>query len=221
MNTAHRATTTLHDVRDFLHAQGADLAPWTPAAETVEALLALLRQRRDDEAFWTELAGLLEQLEDARVRPELIRGAEVLDGAAAGELLTALRRALPQVDAPAGDRSWLRGASAAKVLAAVLLLGTAVGCPPNQGVVDDCSIEDQELTESEQIYCELVGMVDDAGVSSGVANDVLDCLPMLSTVRREQLVEEFRSLTDQELAEALQDLAWSQECDDGSDGGDH
>lgn len=225
MNTALRTTTNLHDVRRFLADQSAGTAPWTPSGATVDALLTLLRERRHDEAFWVELRGLLERLEDSRVRPELIQGAEVLGGAAVGKLLATLRDALPENDAPAG--SWIRGASAAHVLAALLLLGTA-GCAPMlgaggaPGVDGECS-QAQELALDEEdtdVYCELVDLVEDADVSTSVRADVLDCLPSLSATYREYLVNQFRTYSDVELADALQDLAWSDECDDEWDDDD-
>jgi len=215
-----RATTTLHDVRDFLTARGAAPSPWATASEVIEALLALLRRRQHDDRFWEELERLLERLEDARVRPELIRGAEVLDGAEVGELLRDLRRALP-ASAGASGGGWIRGARAAKVLAALLLLGTAVGCQPYYGVVSDCSVDQAGLNPDEKVYCELVGMVEDSDVEDDVASDVLGCLPERSAVRRQQLVQQFRNLSDEELADALEDLAWSRECDFYEDAGDH
>jgi hypothetical protein len=240
MNVEHRTTTSLHEVRAFLFEQGAATPPWTSGAAAVDALYALLRERRDDERFWVRLEALLERLEDVRVRPELITGAEALGGAAVGQLLSELRGALPPSDdGPDDARSWARGASAARVLAAFLLLGTAVGCQPqlNRGDDDDIAGANDdddvgicveavalELEGNDaDVYCELLELIEGADVPTSIRLDVLECLPILSAATRAALVDQFRTLDDDELAEALQELAWSWPCnaDEDDDDADH
>ena len=240
MNTKHRTTTSLHEVRSFLVDQGVASPPWSSGAEAVDALYALLRERRDDEAFWGRLEGLLTRLEDARVRPELISGADVLGGAAVGQLLIDLRLALPAGgDGPTDARSWARGATAARALAAFLLLGAAVGCQPQlnggddddvAGVDDDDDVgtcDEAEALELEgddaDVYCELLEIIEGADVPTSIRLDVLECLPRLSAEARETLVESFRTMDEEELADALQDLAWSWLCnpDEDDDDADH
>ena len=230
MNIEHRAATSLHHVRDFLLTQGDATPQWSTGAEAVDALYALLRERRDDEAFWSELAGLLERLEDSRVRPDLIRGADVLGGAAVGQLLAELRAALPAADAPSDVRSWISASSSAGVLAALLLLGSAVGCVPqlngnpsdDDDAVETCdeAIEQGYQAETADVYCELIDLVRSADTSISVREDVLDCLPTLSAEYRESLLALFRTYDEETLAEALQALAWSDDCDPGWDDDD-
>jgi hypothetical protein len=233
MNTTPPPATSLLEVRDFLLAHSAAPAPWSSASAAIDALYALLRARRADPAFWTDLEGLLHRLEDARVRRSLIRGGELLDGATVGALLADLREALPALGSgPTSARSWSSGASAAGALAAFLLLGTAVGCAPMGAEAQfdsDCAdAEEFELDEyHSETYCELVFMVDSADVSSSVRADVLDCLPGLSAAYRENLVEVFRTYSDLQLTRALEALAGSDECeddwgdDDDNDNDDH
>ena len=57
-------------------------------------------------------------------------------------------------------------------------------------------------------------LVRSSDAPTGVQMDVLDCLPELSATYREYLLELFSGYSDAELAEALQELAWSDLCDD-------
>ncbi len=243
MHAEPRTTTTLHEVRDFLVEQGQPAPPWSSGRAAVDALFGLLREHRDDDGFWVALEALLERLEDQRVRPELIEGAEVLDGATVGRLLAELRAALPEGEADV--RGWLGACNSARVLAALLLLGTAVGCQPQLDRADDddvawpddddVAVDDDDVAlddddsddglceEAEQqnlvgeegeVYCELVELVRSSDAPTGVQMDVLDCLPELSATYREYLLELFSGYSDAELAEALQELAWSDLCDD-------
>lgn len=213
-----RQATTLHEIRDFLAAQAVGPAPWSPARSAVDALYALLRERRGDPGFWAALETLVARLQDARVRPEVIRGSDVLGHATTAELLAALRDALPaKDDGPGEARAWARTTSEARALAAFLLLGTAVACTPQLGDDDDdddtteatgCPEAPQGLSDhNTDVYCELVDIVRNADVPTWTRDDVLDCLPSLSSAYREELLEMFREYSDSQLANALSELA--------------
>lgn len=62
--------------------------------------------------------------------------------------------------------------------------------------------------------------MEDAPVKKSVRQDVLDCLPALSAGYREYLLDLFRGYSPNELADALEELAWSSDCDDEWDDDD-
>ncbi len=226
MRQPPRPHTSLQQVRTFLVQQDAAPPAWSPGAATVQALYDLLQERRDDPSFWGALEGLLERIEDARLRPDLIAGAETLDGATVGELLTALRQSLPKRGpASAGVGVWASGLRG-RALAAFLLLGTAVGCP-TAGPGDECSEADGLGLENmdADVFCDLVEIVQGSSASQATQDELLDCLRGLTTSRRETLLATFLDLSGDALADALEDLALSEECsdvgDDDDDDDDH
>lgn len=216
--------TTLQEVRGFLNAQHAGTPAWSTAGEALEALYASLRERREDPDFWHALTALLVRLEDARVHPDLIRGAEVLDGATVKALLAELRDALPtDSDGPSDPRSWVRGLRTLHALAAFLLLGVATGCPPTLSGDDDdddasfdngCDEADAlgYTGDEAAVYCELVNIAEGSGLAALSRADLLECLPTLSAARREQLLDVFRDLSGADLRDALYNLIGGQEC---------
>ena len=231
MHPQPRARTSLQQVRSFLVEQDAAPPAWSSGAAALEALYALLRERRDDPQFWTALEALLVRLEDGQRRPDLVAGAETLDGPSMGELLEALRDALPpRPEASDGVRSWASGLGG-RALAAFLLLGTAVGCPPVRPASTDCVDADGlGLSEpSREVLCELVDIVEASSVSDATQDELIDCLRGITSSRREELLSTFRDLSGDALADALEDFALSDECeeaigdddDDDDDDDDH
>ncbi len=219
-------STTLQEVRLFLEDQATAPPAWSSPSDAIDALYVLLRTRRTDPGFWDRLGALLARLEDARVHPDLIRGAEALDGATIHALLADLRAALPtSSDGPRHARGWVQDLGTVHALVAFLLLGVATGCPTTTGAeCDDASARGYEDDEA-AVYCELADLVDAAGLESYAESDVLNCLPTLSTARRQALLDAFRDLSGDELVDALNDLAASTECNpdinDDDDDDDH
>jgi hypothetical protein len=221
--------TTLNTIRDFLAAQGSDTPAWSPAERAIDGLLELLRQRKEDPEFWTALEGLVTNLQDSRVAPELVEGSELLDGATLGQLLKELRAALPSDEAPATARGWASGLGAIQALAAFVLLGTAVGCPPVRGPATPATCSDVEqlgLSEEDgQVYCDLLELVSGADIEDYEQTLLRDCLQEMSSTRRQQLLDSFEGLSEEELADELIWLAESDECEDlagdDDDFGDH
>ncbi len=217
MNVEARHTTTLLEIRSFLARRAVAPEPWSSSSAAVDALLELLRARRDDPVFWRELEELVERLDDARVHPRLLEGAEVLGRATVAELLEALREALPPEETSA--RSWIRGIDAARALAAFLLLGAAVGCPPTDSEYEACAEAPDGLSEANsEVYCDLVALVDDSDVDSATQAEVLDCLPGMTDTERRDLLDAFLDYNDEELASALEQMAL--DCDDPGDDDD-
>lgn len=198
---------TLTTVRSFLAGRGL-------AASSPESLLGGLHARRADAGFWRELRGVVGGLQDARVSPRLVEGHERLGGRPLAEMIDALRVALPAERPTLG---WVQGLPAA-ALAAFVVLGTACTGTTDGSGDDTVSGDCQEATtygvsEAPEDYCALVALVQGASVSSEVKGVLLDCLSNLSAARRAQLLASFESMNDNELASALEELAYSSECD--------
>jgi hypothetical protein len=128
-----------HRVRAFLAAQGVDLRPWSGLDETYACLYGLLRERRDDEPFWTGLGALVSRLAadgKASARLHAAPGSELLTALEQEVLIRDLRAALP-ADGSASATASLRAFTRAlpgPVLAGFLLLGlAAAGCVDNKG----------------------------------------------------------------------------------------
>lgn len=218
------APTSLGDIRRFLDSQGDPLPPWSSGEQALDALHARLAARRADPAFWAALAPLLRRLQDRRVRPELVRGGEVLDGARVEELLEALAESLA-AGRPGGARAWARGGPKLKAIAGFALLGAAAAC---DGEGKDSAVTCYEATTSGvtdaaevEVYCALVDVIRDAELSESDETRLIECLPSISATERSNLLDEFANMTEAELADYLVGLAYSSPCYEDTGGGGH
>lgn len=218
------APTSLGDIRRFLDSQGDPLPPWSSGEQALDALHARLAARRADPAFWAALAPLLRRLQDRRVRPELVRGGEVLDGARVEELLEALRESLAAAR-PGGARAWARGGPKLRAVAGFALLGAAAAC---DGEDKDSAVTCYEATTSGvtdaaevEVYCALVDLIRDAELSEADETRLLECLPAISAPERAALLEMFTEMDEDELARQLVALSYDSPCYEDTGGGGH
>lgn len=227
-----RGNTTLHEIRQYLNTCGCAPPPWSDARTQVDALYALLREKRGDDRFWKGLSGLAVRLEDARVSPALIQGTEVLGGARVDQLIDDLRASLPvNGDGPRDTRAWTASSIGITALAAFALLGTSLGCEPLGPGGSGSSYQYDNLDEAcseavdagiddvdeAEVYCEIVDIIDSSDVGANLKASLLDCLPEYAADEREDLLDAFLNATDDELVELLEDMAWSSPCYEGGD----
>ena len=228
---AEAAPTTLEDVHAWLTQQGAGLPRWSTGAAALEALLTLLEDRRDDPAFWAELAPLFSRLSDPRVRPELVGDGSSLDDV--GPLLDDLRASLP-ARAGQGARAWARGLHSGRALACFALLTAAVACTGGKDDTSSTTPDDTvpttepcdeavsaDVTDDAEVavYCALVDLIRDADIAGGDVSMLLDCLPAFTAAERANMLDEFLTLDEDALAARLHEIAWDEPCYDG--GGTH
>ncbi len=222
-------TTSLHQIRAFLDRHGAGIPAWSEPERAVDALYALLRERRDDPVFWAELSELTRRLDDARVSPELVDGSEVLGLGSIDRLLVELRESLPATErAPRTAREWVGAGLGLGALASFLVLGAAIGCPapnhPDVGDDDTSYTPCAEATDAgiqdeaeQRVYCDLVDLIETAEIPPDVRDDLLACLPELGAEERENLLDQFENASEDDLAELLLDLAETEPCGAGGD----
>jgi hypothetical protein len=231
--------TALPDIQAFLLRHGAAVAPWQPAAARVDALLRVLSERRDDPAFWRELARLTERLEADNLALHRLDGADALAPTDRARLLGALRSALQQP----GVLPRTAVGTSLRALAGFLMLGMAVACGDKSddsatvseeedgGVGGDGGSDGTESTTCDaatelgysgseaEVYCELLTLVDSSDIGSEARSQLLECFPALSTARRAELLDAFQNASDDELVNLLNSLAYSEECGWIEDGG--
>jgi hypothetical protein len=209
MMTAIRPTTTRR-VRDFLESQGLEPRPWATLDETHAALYGLLRSRRDDNAFWRPLAGLVRDLvADAADGPRRLpaRQAELLRSWDVEELVRDLRRALPAECAPAGDHRGFSRSLGAPVLGGFLVLGLAMaGCdevedPGGGGGGTPAWAAECSLDDGSEIYA----VIDESEeISTGEKTDLCKCVAAMQTDWQEDLSAVFESCMPEVIADALE-----------------
>jgi hypothetical protein len=210
-------TILLHDVRAFLARHGHDVPAWSSTSAPLEALFALLAERREDEAFWRDLASLVARIDDTHVRPRVLAGA--VGAHEVQRLVRDLRAELPAAsDPPRTMRAWARtlGVTA---LTAFFVLGAAMGCEPFDPDSAECdaAIEFEIPQDEQTVFCELVEIVEDASPAQWVVDTLMECIPTLAEDDREDLLDEFVNASEDDLADLLFDLATSPDCDDDWD----
>jgi len=214
--------TTLHDIRTFLSEHGRHVPAWSPSRGPLDALVGLLSERRDDERFWRDLAVLTRRIENQRIRPDAFAGCEALGGGDVDCLLDELRRAIPaEADsAPTSTRSWAATLNAT-ALAGFVLLGAMAGCddpvPEGEGACEAAETYDIVGADEQEVFCELVAIIDESGSSDWIRDTLMECIPSLSADERADLLDEFLEASDEELAALLEGLAFSPTCDDDWD----
>ena len=211
-------TTSLIEIRDFLHREGCAPAPWSTSGSALERLYDTLRQRQGDELFWSDLRDLTTRLEDRRFTPSRARGWQALGTAVTENLLDELRAGLPPVNgAPHPIREWIRSRVSAAALAGFLLLGTATACTDDDNQCRD-EAEAHGLTgEEATVYSALVDFVDGSDLSLDERCAIFECLPDLDASYREGLLEQWQTMDDDQLGWRLDSLLNLCDYDDGDD----
>jgi len=227
--------TTLSELRSFLMAQGIAPSAWSPGQDVLDAMYAALRTRRDDDAFWAEVRGLLRRVEDRGIRAALQGKAEVLEPETVDALVRALRISLPA--SHQADTGWT-SLRRLRPLAAFLALGLAMGCG-DKAVDEDDEEPDlmggdsgsSELCEAAQTYaqtgdraevfCELVEAVQGSELSTSDQNALIECVAdQFSESEMQELIEVFETMGDDQALAAYVD-GLLEDCDgEGSDDGD-
>ena len=230
MQAIHPVNPTLHDIRSFLVAHDHAVPPWSPTHTPLEMLYGLLRQRSGDDTFWRDLCVLVRSVDANRTRPAGALSDLDVDG-----LLDELRTAMgdDHGSPPPSMRRWA-ATSPIAALSGFLLLGAAMGCSGTTEDDDDDSAsqqalcqeaEDHEIPQVEQdVYCQLVDIIEASSPSNDVRDELMECLPEISAEQREALLDAFLAATDEELAELLEDTAFSELCGyptDDDDSDDH
>ncbi len=219
MPSIQPVSTVLHDIRSFLDDHDHPVPAWSPAHTPLEALYRLLRDRQGDDALWSDLTALTRAVAEARLRPD-----HALEPADVDDLLAELRHTVggPSGGDPLPLRRWAATAPIA-ALSGFLLLGAAMGCttPGNDDDDDDSAVVEQpcqeaidhEIPAAEQdVFCQLVDIIEAASVGDGTREQLMECLPELSAEQREELLDAFLAASDEELAGLLEDTAFSQLC---------
>ncbi len=221
MTISAEHTTSLREIRDFLANQGTDLPPWSAPTTSVDRLYQLLRERREDEAFWTDLAGLTRRLERTQRAPLHVDGSDVLSAAVVDQLLSDLRADLPDdTAAPPSARGWIRSSVGFSAIAAFVLLGTSLGCDETAGG-DACdAAADEGITDATEqtVYCDLLDIINASEMDPDLRSDLLACLPELAATERADLLDQFELASEGELADLLEEIASSEQCDGAGSG---
>ena len=219
-------TTSLMEIREFLGNHQYDAAPWDNQKRVVDQLYDALNEKRDDLLFWTDLKSLVRRLEDRRFDQTIFSNSTAFQNATLDQLLDDLRRSLGDGDggSSGGNNSdikrWAKKSISATALFSFLLLGVAVGCNEDDGDDKDSALcaeaEDERLTGQEgEVFCDLVDIIRNADIPSVTKMELLECLPELDATYREEILEMFQSMTDQEIADYL--TSDYMLCDDGDD----
>jgi hypothetical protein len=223
MQTQIEKTSSLYEIREFLYRENCAPPPWVAPESAVEALYALLSERRGDDRFWSELKELTTRLADRRFDPSHFGSCDVLSHVTVDRLIDDLRAELGNQSGDCSGRSlghWLCNTVGAAALAGFLLLGTAVGCDDGGGgessdnesqggaLCVDAVTAQVEGADGE-IFCELVNIVNTSALSDQTRSVLLDCLPDLDAMYRAQLLETFETMADPDLADYLTSMASS------------
>ena len=242
METQGGRTTTLGTIRSFLRAERREPPPWAPPTRAVDELYALLRERRDDDLFWARLRDLAERLQDHRFSSEALARAEAIDGNTVDRLLDDLRASLDGNEEQRRTlKDWLGSAISGAALAGFLLLGSATACEEGDddtGADSDADSDSDSDSDSDtdnydtcaaaitegftgetaEVYCDLIVIINDADISASDKQELLDCLPELDADYRQWLLEHFDTLTEQQIADYLEDMVGPYGlCSSGSD----
>jgi hypothetical protein len=213
MPTAIRPTTTQR-VRGFLGEQGVTSRPWASLDDTYAALYLLLRERRDDEAFWPVVGALLRRIvTDGADGPRRLPApqAELLRSWDVDALVRDLRRALPGGADDRGGYRRLCGALAAPALGGFLALGvTAAGCDmapdgddgPAPAWAEGCALDSGGV-----VY----GALDDSALADDEKSSLCGCLAALGSSTQATLSEMFAECDPEALADLLE--GWIAECE--------
>ncbi len=206
---------SLMDIRVFLHRSGLVIPPWRSAREVIDALYILLDQKKNDDEFWTRIKELVLRLEIHQFNLSPLRDSLGLNDTSVDTLISDLRRGLATTHLPCWKQFYARAGVTGFL--SFLVLGTALGCR------EDCSREVEDLGiqgDDAEVYCELVGIINEADVAWSCRVNLLDCLPEIDAATREQWLQRFQWLSDRsdaELAGWLEELSSTWPCDSDDD----
>ena len=116
-------------------------------------------------------------------------------------------------------RGWIRTRVATTALAAFLLLGASMGCERTSDGCDEAQRMGIEDEEEQDVYCDLVAVIESAEMDPDIRNDLLECLPEIAAIYRAELLERFLEADDQTLADMIESIAVSLECENYENGG--
>jgi hypothetical protein len=186
--------TTLQQLRQLVSDEHT-VHPWSSVDQMMDALIGRIRRHTGDDPWRAQLTALVlaQRTGDAAARPwhELVTR----------DNLDALLREIdgPGDQAPRGIRSLLQAMSVPAILG-LSAMTMAVGCAR-------CP-EAQGIPASEQdLYCELVDLINGSDIYDGQKEDLMDCLPNMSDGERQDLVDLFADYTAEEIADHLTTLA--------------
>jgi hypothetical protein len=207
-NNGH--TTSLLEVRRFLESERAAPSPWAEPKAAIESLYALLLERRDDALFWSRLHDLVQRLEDHRVNLSRLSHSEAFGYATVQKLLDDLRADLGE-NGNTALLSWkndLFSSLRATSLAAFLLLGTAsLSCQEDDDSDSEelCpeAVENNIPNDEVSDYCDLVDAINESNLTADEKAGLIECLPTLEAAYREQLLNDFQTMSDTQLANYL------------------
>jgi hypothetical protein len=226
MHQAPTVNPLLHDIRSFLRDHDHPVPAWSPAETPLAALYRLLRQRQGDDALWNDLTTLTRTVAESRLNPD---GA--LARADVDDLLAELRNTLGEDRASVPLRRWAASAPIA-ALSGFLLLGAAMGCttPANDDDDDDSAFQqnmctaaiENEIPASEaDVFCQIVDIIEASSANDAIREQLMECLPELSAEQRQELLDAFLTASGEELADLLEQTAYSGEwCGTGDDDDD-
>lgn len=136
--------SSIQRVRHFMNTEGRfKVKPWADVDETLDAFYALLANRSENDAFWTKLRGLMEDLaSDLKKRSRFAGRAlhnEVLDSTRYDDLLEEIRVAAAAFPDAKGSFVKSLASLSAPAMSLLLLLGGVMtaGCYQNTGVDED------------------------------------------------------------------------------------
>ena len=218
-------TTSLMEVREFLGDHHYQTAPWDSQKRVVDQLYGALNEKKDDQPFWTDLKSLVSRLEDRRFDRTIFSNSTAFQNATLDQLLDDLRRSLGDGEGGSGGgngssvKRWAKRSISATALFSFLLLGVAIGCNEDDDGTICSDAEEEGLSgQDAEVYCDLVDIIKSADISNSTKEHMLNCLPYLDAAFREEILEMFESMTDQEIAEYLiNDTLF---CDNGGDNDD-
>jgi hypothetical protein len=222
-------STGLIEIRDFLRERRCVPAPWSAPRDVVDGLYAALTEKRADAVFWGDMKVLLRQLNDRRVNTAALRNLEVLSDGALDKIADDLRASLNGGNGQGRSalRRWVSQPVGIAALLGFLVLGTAVGCDEGGNGSGACPAakEDNVPSDEAAVYCQLVSLIRSADIAQWDRDALLDCLPELDGAYRENLLAQFNEMTDEQLADALEDLVYADVCantgDDDTDSAGH
>jgi hypothetical protein len=108
---------------------------------------------------------------------------------------------------PVSWKTALSSSLRATSLAAFLLLGTvAASCSDDGGGPCGEATANGVTGDNAVVYCDLVDVINDSGLSGADKTALLDCLPSLDAAYRQQLLDSFQSMDDAAISAYLQDM---------------
>jgi hypothetical protein len=227
-------STTLTEIRGFL--QNTNCAPtaWCSSSQVLAAFYDALTEHEDDPKFWADLRVLYCGLNAKTVRPLFSPGYEVLASSAVDDILEELRGSLGLLSSgkKLSFEQWIGSKLSGGVLTAFLMLAatttTTVGCDNAENsdsggtyTPANCDVVAEQYslsTAGTDALCDIADLVENADLSDEMKQDLIDCLASHGTETIQSYLENFQSLSSDELSFEIEDMFDS--CGMCSDDGD-